>query len=288
MTRYFTQYWLNRTWYRNLESGGEGALLTHSGSDLFVSRGVRPGDQVYMVTVLNGELYLCGKMEVAKLCSLNEAAEYLGFQPDELWQAREHIVARAATPMSFLLRVPLPLTRRLTFKVGDLTKPLTFESRTHLDRQTLRGVRELDQASARDLDTLLPSLIPFSHQSNFELPEEVADGEMYYEGATKQIKVNSYERNPKAREECISFYGPSCCVCNFDFGSSYGDTAKGFIHVHHLRPLAEIGEEYELDPVRDMRPICPNCHAMIHMKVPAHTIKEMKRLVRKAKTQPAR
>jgi 5-methylcytosine-specific restriction protein A len=40
--------------------------------------------------------------------------------------------------------------------------------------------------------------------------------------------------------------------------------------------LAEIGEEYEVDPVNDLIPICPNCHAMIHKKVPAFSIEELR------------
>ncbi len=34
---------------------------------------------------------------------------------------------------------------------------------------------------------------------------------------------------------------------------------EGFIHVHHLKPLSEVGYEYRVDPIRDLRPVCPNC-----------------------------
>jgi 5-methylcytosine-specific restriction protein A len=46
--------------------------------------------------------------------------------------------------------------------------------------------------------------------------------------------------------------------------------------VHHLKSLAEIGAEYELDPVRDLRPVCPNCHAMIHRKYPPYGLEEVR------------
>lgn len=42
------------------------------------------------------------------------------------------------------------------------------------------------------------------------------------EGAVKQIKVNSYERNRKARNICIKAYGYKCFVCDFDFEKKYG------------------------------------------------------------------
>lgn len=112
------------------------------------------------------------------------------------------------------------------------------------------------------------------------LPEEVLDTEEFQEGATKRISVNIYERNPYARRKCIEHYGLSCSVCGFDFEKVYGTLGKNFIHVHHLISLAEIGREYKIDPVRDLRPICPNCHAMIHRKKTAYSIEELRKMVR--------
>lgn len=43
------------------------------------------------------------------------------------------------------------------------------------------------------------------------------------------------------------------------FTDMYGDIGKDFIHVHHLL----IGEEYVVDHIKDLRPVCPNCHAML-------------------------
>ncbi len=91
--------------------------------------------------------------------------------------------------------------------------------------------------------------------------------------------MNVYERSAKARQACIARYGVDCFICGFNFNSVYGDAGDGFIHVHHLKPLSEVGEKYELDPVEDLRPVCPNCHAMIHRRIPAYTIEEMKELI---------
>ena len=49
------------------------------------------------------------------------------------------------------------------------------------------------------------------------------------------------------------------------FDAVYEDVAKGFVHVHHLRLLSRIACDYEVDPVHDLRPVCPNCHAVIHL-----------------------
>jgi 5-methylcytosine-specific restriction protein A len=55
---------------------------------------------------------------------------------------------------------------------------------------------------------------------------------------------------------------------------------EGFIHVHHLNPIATIAEEYELDPENDLRPVCPNCHAMLHRKKETLSIEELRTLLR--------
>ncbi len=106
--------------------------------------------------------------------------------------------------------------------------------------------------------------------------EEVDNPEKYTEGATKQVFVNIYERNPLARRRCIEHHGFSCVVCNFNFEKAYGNLGKDFIHVHHLKELNSISEEYEVDPIVDLRPVCPNCHAMLHKRKPAYSIEFLK------------
>jgi hypothetical protein len=111
-------------------------------------------------------------------------------------------------------------------------------------------------------------------------PDEVA---RYVEGATKKVFVNIYERRPEARIACIKHHGSNCSVCNFDFEVTYGEIGRGFIHVHHLHPIASMGSEYEIDPINDLRPVCPNCHAMLHRSDPPFSIDELLSLVRRPK-----
>lgn len=47
--------------------------------------------------------------------------------------------------------------------------------------------------------------------------------------------------------------------------------------VHHLKKLADIKAEYEVDPIKDLQPVCPNCHAMIHRQDPPIEIEELKK-----------
>ncbi|MEE4356590.1 MAG: HNH endonuclease [Desulfococcaceae bacterium] len=107
--------------------------------------------------------------------------------------------------------------------------------------------------------------------------------ELFAEGAKKVIIINSYERNPKARMLCIEHWGCSCSVCGLDFQAMYGDIGVGFIHVHHLVPISQIDKLYQVDPVEDLRPVCPNCHSMIHTSNPPLTILQLKEIVDKNK-----
>ncbi|MDK2598327.1 HNH endonuclease [Pseudoalteromonas obscura] len=102
---------------------------------------------------------------------------------------------------------------------------------------------------------------------------------VYVEGASVSIKVNRFERSPQARAACIAHYGAICKVCDINFSDIYGDIGTGFIHVHHVKPVSEINQEYTVDPVNDLIPVCPNCHAMLHRKVPPYTVFELKKLM---------
>jgi 5-methylcytosine-specific restriction protein A len=110
-------------------------------------------------------------------------------------------------------------------------------------------------------------------------PEEKNTTEGFLEGKTKTIIVNAYERNTKARDTCIAFYGLNCQVCNLNFADKYGEIGKDFIHVHHIKEIAKIKKQYEVDPINDLIPVCPNCHAMLHKKNPAYKIREIKLLI---------
>jgi 5-methylcytosine-specific restriction protein A len=113
-------------------------------------------------------------------------------------------------------------------------------------------------------------------KANVQIAEEVDNNEVLFEGASKTISVNVYERNSVARAKCISHYGYKCIACSFNFEEFYGSLGQNFIHVHHIVPLSEIDGQYELDPIKDLVPVCPNCHAMIHRTRPILTIAQLK------------
>lgn len=112
-------------------------------------------------------------------------------------------------------------------------------------------------------------------------PTELTGYNNIYEGAKKTIVVNHYERNSIARQKCIDANGCKCTVCGMDFQSMYGDLGRGFIHVHHIVPISTIGKNYKIDPIKDLVPVCPNCHAMLHRSNDGHllSIDELKQII---------
>lgn len=113
-----------------------------------------------------------------------------------------------------------------------------------------------------------------------KLPEEIEATEPFWEGAVRRITVNAFERDPRARARCIDLHGTNCAVCDFNFGEVYGARGEGFIHVHHVKPLAEIRQGYVPDPSNDLKPVCPNCHAMLHASKPQPcSVDELRKLV---------
>jgi hypothetical protein len=141
---------------------------------------------------------------------------------------------------------------------------------------------ELVSPTEPDSGTILPIPEPLEREGNI-IPEEIEDPNQYLEGATRTISVTVYERNSEAKEVCINHYGASCVCCKFSFEKKYGSEGAGYIHVHHLRPLSEIDGEYQVDPIKDLRPVCANCHAMLHRYQPPLSIERLKEILRSAR-----
>lgn len=114
--------------------------------------------------------------------------------------------------------------------------------------------------------------------------EEIENPDDLIEGAKKTMIVNRYERDPEARRRCIEAHGCYCHVCGLDFAARYGEVGEGFIHVHHKVPLSSIRKEYVVNPVKDLIPVCPNCHAMLHRMINGKMFKveELKKRLRNA------
>ena len=173
---------------------------------------------------------------------------------------------------------------QLSFEVLAETPFISWQE---MESDSLRPLRKQLQGSGTRIPhesiTVLEGLLhervePSSH----DFPDEVPPSEAraLKEGAKRSVVVNQYERDARARRLCIRHYSSICQACGFDFEQVYGPHGAGFIHVHHLKPISEIGEEYEVDPITDLRPVCPNCHAMLHKGGNTISIAELTAMLR--------
>ena len=126
---------------------------------------------------------------------------------------------------------------------------------------------------------VLWSIVSDADAGFFSGPDERVPQE-YREGAVRRVRVNAYERDRAARQACIGYYGAACSACDLRFEDRYGEVGAGYIHVHHLVPISEIGTEYLVDPIEDLRPVCPNCHAMLHQRQPPLSIEDLRGMLK--------
>lgn len=104
----------------------------------------------------------------------------------------------------------------------------------------------------------------------------IAGSHTLLEGASRERRVLSYDRNLVARQLCIAEYRWDCFVCGFNFERRYGALGRAYVEVHHLLPLAESVGERVVDPVKDLRPVCANCHRMLHRGPGVLSIEELR------------
>lgn len=156
----------------------------------------------------------------------------------------------------------------------DLEKTLPSQLRSPRSSVTTIGeeiIPEIEKEWFEFLATTKLSFNPF---------EENSDNLSFLEGAALQVTQTRYERNSHARNECLKYHGYSCSVCEFNFEKKYGALGDKFIHVHHLTEISKIKKEYIVNPIEDLRPVCPNCHAMLHKRNPSLTIEELKQIIK--------
>ncbi len=193
-----------------------------------------------------------------------------------------------------------PLTERDKAFISDIwqTYGMADFSRNNMDAGNIRRALERgfmeyvsgDNASPQCLFRLTMKtremLLPESEESL--LFNEIGGQGGHIEGGTSEAMRQHYKRNPKARAACVMHYGYRCFVCNFNFEDIYGSIGRQYIHVHHENELGlNGGQQYFIDPIKDLKPVCPNCHAMLHQRTPAYEIEELREMLENTKIKPA-
>lgn len=152
--------------------------------------------------------------------------------------------------------------------------PIAHVAREMPDWDWTRYQRTFTTVDQSRFDTLWSVLLAYQGEvTEAEVPQPYRKALL--EGQARRAVALRYERNPKARLLCIQHHGTNCSICGFNFGAVYGDAFDGFIVVHHLEPISTKSGPYMVDPVRDMRPVCANCHLVIHRRATPYSVEEV-------------
>ena len=237
-------------------------------------------------------------MEIVEIVSRDAAVQILG--NDNLYDASQWAInTHGGSPLQLHRRLEPALTKKLLFDRADGRRGLTFADAENLDNQATRGLGKLSPESAQLLNSIieLTDSMPRSgelltvtedmlnaqvqtsmYPSNIQSSPKVESDVPMFEGLLKTVTITFTERNPKARAACIAKHGCHCAVCEMNFEDIYGSVGKDYIHVHHIEPLAYANGMREVNPVTDLIPICPNCHAMLHHTDPPMSIAALRTL----------
>ena len=166
----------------------------------------------------------------------------------------------------------------------DLTGLLRLSQRIERDEQALarrqgytclRAIKGYARFFANKNGLNLEDYMP--EEADYPIPDEALP---IHEGREYEIRGIRYERDRDARNQCIEYYKGldngvvRCQACRMSFEEVYGEKAKDYIEVHHIVPISERGGDYMVNPIKDLIPLCPNCHAMVHY---GFSLEELKR-----------
>ena len=260
MTRYFTHYWSVSTVEKHQQDQAEGNFCTAVFSNKFTSKGLRPGDYLYELSIKDGELYLLCRLRIAEVRPRTYPLS-LGELDSDKWNEEATVEDGEATPLRlFSNRASIDVTEQIQCVTADGLRELTFVAPGKLDRQTLRIPREITERSAAlldgviaDFEETLRSPIPSGLLHDVEVDIETESlQEQFEEGKQTAALVNRYERNPRLRARVIQIHGTRCQACGFSFREIYGEHGGDFIEVHHKRPISSYGGVELVDPRTDM------------------------------------
>lgn len=142
----------------------------------------------------------------------------------------------------------------------------------------IRTVYPISQSEADKILAVMGAAYPPHTRVPASLKKSVQDKREreYVEGEKRAGKTTI--RDPRLRVDAKRKWGLKCCCCGFDFGEFYGEKAKGFIIVHHLKTFH--GKRRKTT-VNDVRVVCANCHYGIHLTKHPEPIDTFKRSITK-------
>ncbi len=188
MPRYFTHYWNNAIVEYAMDSEEEESPLEVTAGDGLTHSGVAVGDVVYIINVLKGDLFLIGRMRVGEI--LRGRSSAWRRLKHRAWAAEEHLVAArgSGTPQYFSRAVTAAALRNLSFLDPNGPVQPTFSAGERVEKRSVRGFREIDDATARLFDEILAQPISDDRDYDDEEYDETEDGDGLSDSDLKDIQ----------------------------------------------------------------------------------------------------
>jgi 5-methylcytosine-specific restriction protein A len=97
------------------------------------------------------------------------------------------------------------------------------------------------------------------------------------EGGSRRVEHNFHERSRINRALCLDYFGFTCLGCGLIMNHKYGPIGENVIEVHHLIPVSAMGESKIVNPIKDLVPLCPNCHTIVHRTNPPSSLEQLQK-----------
>jgi len=130
------------------------------------------------------------------------------------------------------------------------------------------------------IDLVVLPFFPRRKSSSTTISRRVVKKVIFYDENVSEGKISSKtviirERSRKLREKAIEHFSDAsgnigCCICGFEFNKAYGEYGKGYIEIHHKKPVYQYEDKdintVLIDALENLVPVCANCHRMLHHK----------------------
>jgi 5-methylcytosine-specific restriction protein A len=136
--------------------------------------------------------------------------------------------------------------------------------------------RVLDSTMLDVFSILLPLSGVVSLEENISEIDAQLESGFREEGQQVTLACTKYERSRFNRRLCLNHYGYRCLACGLLLAEKYGAAGRDYIHVHHLSPVSMMDGPAILNPIKDLIPLCPNCHNVAHRRNPPYDLEELR------------
>ena len=170
--------------------------------------------------------------------------------------------------------------------------------------ETKEVIKQKEDSSISDFDKLFESIMGISAPEEKNIKSEdniIAEEKVQKECSTintddknileENINTKSIEQKDvenkectdkeRIKKECIDYYGAICDICGFDYGYTYGEEYELEIEVHNIKGHTEDDEiSSNSDPIKDLIPICRNCHHMLHKPNSSISVEDLRGMIK--------